>query len=224
MNKKIYYANGECRMNYEVFTPEPFKKNLPLIIFLHGAGERGLVFEHLSRHGIPLMLENGFETEAVILCPQCPGDCVWDNIPWEVKALIDRVIDEYEVDCTRVSLTGASMGGFGAWMIGLTFPNFFSAIAPVAGGGMSWRCSNLRTTPVRAYHGSADAAVPLIYSQLMVDSVIKNGGKATLTVLEGYDHCGGINTAYQQYGIVEWLLAQKRTDFSPIPEALSQYY
>ncbi|HNX13978.1 MAG TPA: hypothetical protein PK854_06055 [Oscillospiraceae bacterium] len=224
MNKKNYLADDKYRMNYEVFTPETFKKNLPLIIFLHGAGERGTVVEHLGRHGIPLMLEKGFETEAVILCPQCPGDCVWDNIPWEVKALIDRVIDEYDVDRTRVSLTGGSMGGFGTWMIGLTFPNFFSAIAPVAGGGMSWRCSNLSTTPVHAYHGSADTAVPLVYSQLMVDSVIKNGGKATLTVLDGYDHCGGINTAYQQYGVVDWLLSQQRTDFTPIPEALSFYY
>jgi predicted peptidase len=224
MKQKIYPADEKCRMNFEVFTPDTFQKNLPLIIFLHGAGERGLVIEHLSRHGIPLMLEKGFETEAVILCPQCPGDCVWDNITLEVKALIDRVIDEYDIDRTRVSLTDGSMGGFGTWMIGLTFPNFFSAIAPVAGGGMSWRCSNLISTPVRAFHGGADAAVPLIYSQLMVDSVVKNGGNATLTVLDGYDHCGGINTAYQKYGIVDWLLSQKRTDFSTIPEALSIYY
>ncbi|HOP11106.1 MAG TPA: alpha/beta hydrolase-fold protein [Oscillospiraceae bacterium] len=224
MKKKIYMADEKCRMNFEVFTPEPFKKNLPLIVYLHGAGERGTVIEHLSRHGIPLMLENGYETEAVILCPQCPGDCVWDNIPHEVKAVIDRVIAEYDVDHTRVSLTGSSMGGFGTWMIGLTFPNFFSAIAPVAGGGMSWRCSNLSTTPVHAYHGGADTGVPLVYSQLMVDSVVKNGGSAELTVLDGYGHCDGINTAYQQYGIIDWLLSHKRTDFSPIPEALSVYY
>ena len=60
MNKKIYDADNKCRMNYVVFTPEPFKKHLPLIVYLHGAGERGLKVEHLNRHGIPLMIENGF--------------------------------------------------------------------------------------------------------------------------------------------------------------------
>ena len=89
---------------------------------------------------------------------------------------------------------------------------------------MSWRCENLRTTPIRAYHGELDGTVPLIYSELMVNAVNKTGGNATLTVLDGYGHNDGINFAYTDTDIVPWLLSMKRTDRTPIAEALSKYF
>ena len=216
-------TDGEL-MNYEVYTPNVFTENLPMIVFLHGAGERGWNIDHLAKHGIPMMIKNGAEIPAVVLCPQCPANCVWDNIPFDVMALIEKIAKEYKVDPDRISVTGGSMGGFGTWTMGLTFPTFFSAMAPMAGGGMSWRCENLRTTPIRAYHGELDGTVPLIYSELMVNAVNKTGGNATLTVLDGYGHNDGINFAYTDTDIVPWLLSMKRTDRTPIAEALSKYF
>lgn len=224
MRKEIFMPSDECRMPYAVYTPDAMSDGLPLILYLHGAGERGTVIEHLDRHGLPKMLAAGWQIPAIVFCPQCPADAVWDNIVFETKALLDRVAEAYHADRSRISVTGGSMGGFGTWSMGQAFPNFFSALAPLAGGGLSWRCPNLKTTPVHAYHGGEDGTVPVIYSRLMVDATNKAGGCAELTVLEGYSHNDGINTAYETMGIAEWLISQKRTDFSPVPEFCSQYF
>ncbi len=223
--KRIVHMKTESElMNYEVYTPDTQEKNLPMIVFLHGAGERGWNIDHLAKHGIPMMIKNGAEIPAVVLCPQCPANCVWDNIPFDVMKLIEKIAAEYEVDPDRISITGGSMGGFGTWTMGLTFPTFFSAMAPMAGGGMSWRCENLRTTPIRAFHGEMDGTVPLIYSELMVNAVNKTGGNAKLTVQKGYGHNDGINAAYTDTDIIPWLLSMKRTDRTPVAEALSKYF
>ena len=224
MKKYITLVSDGAFMNYVVYTPDEMKKDLPMIVYLHGAGERGTAVDHLSRRAIPMLLEQGRSLDAVVLCPQCPAYCVWDNVPFEVKKIIDKVAAEYEVDMTRLSITGSSMGGFGTWTMGLNFPNFFSAMAPVAGGGMAWRAPNLISTPIRAYHGEKDEAVPVLCSEMMVNAVNKAKGNATLTVLPNWDHNGGIDAAYRDTDVIEWLLSQKRTDFTPIPEMYSKYF
>ena len=224
MKKYITLVSDGAFMNYVVYTPDEMKKDLPMIVYLHGAGERGTAVDHLSRRAIPMLLEQGCSLDAVVLCPQCPGYCGWDNVPFELKKIIDKVAAEYEVDMTRLSITGSSMGGFGTWTMGLNFPNFFSAMAPVAGGGMAWRAPNLISTPIRAYHGEKDEAVPVLCSEMMVNAVNKAKGNATLTVLPNWDHNGGIDAAYRDTDVIEWLLSQKRTDFTPIPEMYSKYF
>ena len=116
------------------------------------------------------------------------------------------------------------MGAFGAWAMGASYPNFFSAIAPVAGGGMSWRTPNFKTTPVFAVHGDMDVTVPCIYSRLMVDGVNKNGGDAQLVVLENKGHGDGIEYAYEHTDLLEWTLRQRRENFAPVPETFSPEY
>lgn len=219
--KTYAYSGGE--MNYAVYYPDNYK-DLPLMVYLHGAGERGKDISHLARHAVPKLLSEGKEYPAVILTPQCPADRVWDNMVKEVKAIIDIVVKEYSIKEDRICITGSSMGGFGTWMMGLTYPNFFSAIAPVAGGGMSWRAQNLKNTPVFAAHGDKDSVVPIIYSSLMVDAVNRNGGRAELMVLEGMEHNDGINYAYRETDVTDWLLNQRRTDFSEVPEMFSYLF
>ncbi|MEE0946003.1 MAG: prolyl oligopeptidase family serine peptidase [Acutalibacteraceae bacterium] len=211
------------KMNYAVYTPME-KGDYPLLVYLHGAGERGLNISHLTRHGIPKLLSEGKEFPAVIVTPQCPADRVWDNMVVQVKAIIDIVVSEYEIKKDRICITGSSMGGFGTWMMGLTYPDFFSAIGPVAGGGMSWRTTKLKNTPVFAVHGDKDSCVPYIYSQLMVDGVNRNGGKAVLKAAEGCEHNDGIDYAYRSTELVEWLLSQRRTDFTPIEEPFAHLF
>lgn len=223
MQKITRLANENCRLNYNVYLPED-TRDLPLLVYLHGAGERGTRIDHLERHAIPKLLAKGKEYPAVILCPQCPGCFVWDNVIEDVKAIIDTVVEEFGIEKDRITITGSSMGGFGTWMMGLTYRNFFAAIGPVAGGGMSWRTPNLCGTPVWALHGAEDTTVPALYSQLMVDGVNKNGGRAEFTLIEGKGHNDGINYIYEHTGLIDWLLAHRRTNFDYIPEILEHMF
>ncbi|MBE6729151.1 MAG: hypothetical protein E7568_02820 [Ruminococcaceae bacterium] len=221
--KEKIYNNGKIKMNYGIYFPDNYKK-LPLIVYLHGAGERGENFTHLERHAIPRLLKEGKEYEAVILTPQCPAQFVWDNVVTNVKEIIDSVVLEYGIEKDRISITGSSMGGFGTWMMGVTYNNFFAGIAPVAGGSMSWRMQNLKTTPVYALHGDKDTLVPPIYSELCVNAVNANGGNAKLELLLNLGHNDGINFAYEHTDIIDWLLMQRRTDFDEVAEFCSHLF
>lgn len=216
-------SDNTFNMNYEVFYPEEYAE-LPLLVYLHGAGERGGVLEHVERHGVPRLILEGREIPAVVLCPQCPEWAVWDNVVQDLKAVIDHIVHEFGIKKDRICITGSSMGGYGTWMMGKTYTNFFSAIGPVAGGGMAWRTSNLRSTPVLAVHGAADDDVLPIYSILMVDGVVAAGGNARLISLEGLGHNDGIDYAYRHTELIDWLLEQRRTDFEPVPENCSEYF
>lgn len=198
--------------------------DLPLLVYLHGAGERGTDLSHLTRHAVPRLVAEGKDFPAVILCPQCPVEYVWDNIVDRVKALIDRIAAQYSIRKDRICLTGSSMGGFGTWMLAMTYPNFFSAIAPVAGGGMSWRCGNLRSTPVYAVHGDCDEAVPYVYTRMLSDALQTAGADVRCRVLTGSGHNDGIEKAYEETDMIEWLLAQRRTDFTAVPETCSEWF
>ena len=215
--KDCIYSENDFEMNYKVFYPDNYE-NLPLMIYLHGAGERGEDSSHLYRHGIPKLINEGMEINAVVLCPQCPRQFVWDNVVYETKKIIDLVAKEFGIKNDRICLTGSSMGGFGTWMMAKTYPEFFSGIAPVAGGGMSWRASKLKTTPVLAFHGTNDVVVPLIYSKLMVDGAVAGGAQAELVALEEFGHNDGIDYAYRSTNLIEWLLACRRTNFDHVPE------
>ncbi|MBR5507220.1 MAG: prolyl oligopeptidase family serine peptidase [Clostridia bacterium] len=221
--KDCMYNENEFGMNYKVFYPDDYK-DLPLIVYLHGAGERGKNISHLYRHAIPKLIQEGNSFNAVILCPQCPEHYVWDNVVENVKGIIDRVAAEYEIKKDRICITGSSMGGFGTWMMAKTYPSFFAGIAPVAGGGMSWRTRKLISTPVLAIHGDEDGVVPLIYSQLMVDGVNANGGCAELIKLNGCGHNDGVDCAYRNTKVMDWLLQQRRTNFEYIPEVCEEMF
>ena len=220
------FENRGLHINYRIYTPEQ-TEGLPLLIYLHGAGERGDtpdVLSHIERHGIPRLIAEGRELPAVVLCPQCPTAFVWDNIPDTVRALIDLVTAEYRTPADRILLTGSSMGGYGTWMLGMTYPTLFAGIAPISGGAMSWRASNLRSTPVFAVHGACDTLVPPACSQMPVSAVKAAGGYAEFILLDDKGHNDAIDYAYRNSTVIEWLLSQKRTDFSPVPEFCSECF
>ena len=222
---KIEFLTQENRgMNYWLFLPNNYKENLPLIVYLHGAGERGKNVEHLARHGLAKLLTEGMEIDAAVLIPQCPADCVWDNLPHSLKTLIDEVADKYKIDVKRITITGSSMGGFGTWMLGMPYPNFFAGLAPVAGGGMEWRAQNLRTTPVRAYHGKEDKTVECTRSEMMVRAVNNNGGTAEAVYFENLGHNDGIDFAYRHTDLIKWLLEQERTGKEKVAEFCSNHF
>lgn len=217
MNIRTYLSDSEEKMNYGVAFPDDYK-DLPLLIYLHGAGERGRNFEHVYRHGVPEMIKAGKDYKAVVLYPQCPAQYIWNNMVKELKSLIDAVAEEYGILKDRIILTGSSMGGYGTWETAMCYPETFAAIGPVAGGGVVWRTGKLKNVPVIAYHGEKDSTVPLSQSEVMVDFTNRFGGKAELNVLEGRGHNDGIDYTYQNTDLVERLLAYRKHDFDHVPE------
>lgn len=211
------YISG---IGYEIFLPKKVdyhSEKLPMIVFLHGAGERGGMEDltNINCIGLSSALVNDVkDVPAIVLCPRCPNGMVWNNIIFTVKELIDQVAADYNVDPHRITATGLSMGGYGTWELATTYPDFFAGIAPICGGGFPWRAINLFKTPVWAFHGDQDDTVPPHLSYDMVDEIRKIGGTASLTIFHGIGHCSW-DDAYWYTTLVEWLLERKREDLTP---------
>ncbi|MBQ9544032.1 MAG: dienelactone hydrolase family protein [Clostridia bacterium] len=199
----------KIEMNFLLTVPDdraPGEK-LPLILGLHGAGERGNDEKKLTVHGVgKYFISDGTcrGVRAITLSPQCPEGLVWANVIVAVKELLDNTVADLDADRERVSVTGLSMGGFGTWEMICTYPHFFCAAAPVCGGGLSWRGDLLKNVPIRAYHGECDSVVPPVYSKLMVDAVNAAGGHAELKLYPGVRHNSWEN-AYAEPDIFDFL-------------------
>ncbi len=212
-----FQATGKFpALTYIVTTPEdwdPQTETLPLLVFLHGSGERGNTPELLrSFYGVPRLFEENPThrgLRVITLSPLCPPEYIWNNLTLALRELIDTVADKYKADRRRITVTGCSMGGFGTWELICAFPDLFAAAAPICGGGLTWRASSLKAMPIRAFHGGADSVVPLLYSQMMTDAVNAAGGHAELTVFPGVDHDSWVPT-YRDTDVLEWLVAQSR--------------
>lgn len=191
---------------------DPQKEKLPLIVFLHGVGERGDDPEVLKKYGIAKCFTRDPQyhgVRAITLSPQCPMGNVWNHFVRELYELICRVAKEYNADPERISITGMSMGGCGTWDMLCTYPEFFSAAAPVCGAGFIFRAPYRSSLVIRAYHGDRDDIVPYHCSVEMVEAVKARGGEATLITCEGWGH-NSWDYAYEMSDLVEWLVAQKR--------------
>lgn len=199
-----------CRIPYLFYRPDDWSpdEHLPLIVFLHGAGERQEDVQCVTRVGLPRLLERLKNQRFLLLAPHCVGEEVWNNRVAEIKALIDQVAAQYAADLSRISLTGLSMGGFGTWEMAMSYPGFFSCAAPVCGGGMPWRAYTLQNTPIWAFHGDADDVVDISLSRMMVDAVNRCGGQAKFTVYPGVGH-DSWNQAYGETDVGLWLLEHR---------------
>lgn len=199
-------------MPYWLYTPENPGKNKPLVIFLHGSAERGSDGKAvLVRSLAKWIYEGKWRPDAYVICPQCKERFDWNSQVERLKALIDFEVERLQTDRTRISITGISMGGYGTWSMGIHYPEFFSAIAPICGGGLSWRAPALAEAkmPVRTFHGDADPIVPYNNSVEMVEKMNEAGGNAELTIYPGVVHnCW--DKAYGETDLLDWLLAQKR--------------
>lgn len=211
----VYKANiiPNLTMNYIIGVPEDWtpEESLPMIVFLHGAGERGTDVSMIRIYGVPKLLEKGLSVRAVMLAPQLPSeDFVWNGVVDDLMQLIHETAEKYSVDKNRISLTGVSMGGYGTWETGMKYPSEFSALGPICGGGMSWRAAAIKDIPIRAYHGDADDVVPMENTLMMVDSVRRCGNnQVDCVILRGVGH-DSWTFAYEHTDLVEWLISQER--------------
>lgn len=201
------------RLKYILTLPTNFSKEerLPMIVFLHGAGERGDDLEKLKIYAVPKLFCNNCDfdgTRVVTLSPLCPNDITWYDLKKEVFSLIDSVCSEYNIDRGNISLCGLSMGGFGTWEMAMTRPDMFSKIAPVCGGGLNWRAGALKM-PIRVFHGALDDVVPIAMSEIMVNAVSASGGNVEFTVYDDLSHnCW--DRAFEETDLIRWLASSKK--------------
>lgn len=179
----------------------------PLILFLHGAGERGDDLDLVRPYGPPARFEGGGDLPFVVIAPQCPAEEQWD--PDTLRALLDRVCATHRVDRERVYLTGFSMGGLGTWATAAAYPERFAAIAPICGPSSWCDLRGLADLPIWCFHGAADPAVPVGESHEMVRRIEEVGGSVQLTVYEGVEHDSWTRT-YENPELYSWLLEHRR--------------
>lgn len=179
----------------------------PLILFLHGAGERGEDLGLIRPFGPPARIERGDDLPFVVVAPQCPAEQQWD--PDTLRALLDRVCASHRVDRDRVYLTGLSMGGLGTWTTAAAYPDRFAAIAPICGPSVWCDVRGLARLPVWCFHGARDAAVPVTESHEMARRIEEAGGDVRLTVYEDAEHDSWTRT-YEDPRLYAWLLEHRR--------------
>ena len=180
----------------------------PLVIFLHGSGERGDDLAQVKAHGLPELAAAGQSFPFVLVAPQVPSDRAWDSDALE--ALRADLVARLPIDADRVLMTGMSMGGYGTWNYAVDYPDRLAGIAPVCGIGDSDRAERLRGVPVWAFHGALDDSVPIAGDQEMVDTLRAAGGNVRFTVYPDVGH-DAWDRAYADKDLYEWLLAQKRS-------------
>ena len=202
---EIYY-----NFNYLQYLPADYDSNkkYPLVLFLHGAGERGDDLDLVARHGFMEHIGKGREYPFICIAPQCPKEKYWGCYTESLLAFLDYICETLPIDPERIYLTGLSMGGTGTWMLAMAAPERFAAIAPVCGSGIYWYGGMLVNTPIMIYHGDCDETVPIQNSIEMLYSVNKRGGKAEMKILHGVKH-NAWDVAYAGDELADWFLGHK---------------
>lgn len=220
--------------NYALYVPPDYDpaKQWPLILFLHGAGERGDDGLQQTRVGIgPAIRSNPERFPCLVLMPQCLPEYFWpaaqsgvpvqdavsqmgrlpdSGIPaGQIRDALEQVKVNYNVDPDRIALTGLSMGGFGSFKFGADNIDEFSCVMPICGGSSPALAPELAKRPMRVFHGSADPVVSPKRSIEMVEAIRAAGGNVSYTEYPGVSHDSWV-PAYADPENIAWLLAQER--------------
>ena len=213
LNKTLSLDGTEHR--YVVYVPRDYTadRKWPVILFLHGAGERG--DDGLKQADVGIGRAVRFHSErypAVVVMPQCATGDRWSGRMAEMALkTLDRTMEEYSIDPDRQYLTGLSMGGYGSWLIASQHPTRFAAVVPICGGGNpAEMASKLTAIPIWNFHGDDDRAVPVTRSREMVEAIKAAGGtKIRYTEYPNVGH-NSWDAAYATKEMTDWLFAQKR--------------
>lgn len=200
----------EVNMNYLLYLPDEYVKDgtkFPLVLFLHGSGERGSDVKKVEKHGPPKLISQGKKFPFILVSPQCPDGERWD--PITLNSLLDYITDNYKVDRSRVYLTGLSMGGFGTWDLAIRYPDKFAAIAPVCGGGDDSKVCALKNVPAWVFHGKLDNVVSPQESEKMVKALRDCGGDVQFTLYPDANHDSWTKT-YENDEFYIWMLSKMK--------------
>jgi predicted peptidase len=226
---RTYTDGAGEKLNYRLLKPKDYDPNrrYPLVLFLHGAGERGDDNTKQLVHGM-----NDFASDEVmakypcfVVAPQCPNDAKWVEVDWGAakhtapekpsRALrlsvetIEALKKEFSVDDKRLYVTGLSMGGYGTWDAIERKPDYFAAAAPICGGGDEANAKKLAKLPIWAFHGDKDTAVKPERSRDMIAAIKAAGGEPKYTEYPGVGH-NSWSATYSNPEFYAWLFAQER--------------
>ena len=208
---------NEIDLKYLFFLPQDYysDKNTrwPLILFLHGMGERGDDLELVKIHGIPKIVKTKKDFPFIAVSPQCPTEYVWRDkkMLQAVESLILKIIKNYRIDKTRVYVTGLSMGGYGTWALAARRPDLFAAAVPICGGGDPATVIELNNLPIWVFHGGLDKVVLPEESEKMVRALEKAGGKVHFTLYPEAYHDSWTET-YDNPALYDWMLKNRKVD------------
>lgn len=225
---------GGKTYQFKVYVPAAWSKDKkwPVILYLHGAGERGDDNIAQTRVGLGPALSQQANLASIVVLPQCPRGRWWPEVDMRDLALaaLNQSIKEFNGDPERIYLTGISMGGYGTWAIARAHPEKFAALAPVCGGvrppprfpALSDTveatsesdpylavAQRVGKTPVWVFHGDEDQAVPVEESRKMVEALKSVGGNVRYSEYKGVAH-NSWDRAYAEPEFFLWLLAQRR--------------
>jgi predicted peptidase len=214
---------------YQVFVPDNWtsSKKWPVILFLHGAGERGDDGLVQTEVGIATAIRRDRSRfPAVVVMPQCRKDIWWAGSPMDdvAMAALAQAQKEFHGDPQRVYLTGLSMGGYGSWALAGKYLGKFAAVVPICGGVLVPEKARAQSpddktpytdaaakigaaTPVWIFHGGADPVVPVTESQRMNEAMKALGGEVHYTEYPGVGH-DSWNKAYAEPELITWILSK----------------
>lgn len=235
--EKQYFIAGNDTLRLRILTPVNYspKKKYPVVLFLHGAGERGDDNDAQLTWGGDLFLDsaNRAKFPAIVIFPQCPKDSTWSELKFTgskdslgglairtdkpanitqrlVTSFLDTLLAHGAVDRSRVYIGGLSMGGFGTFELLWRRPDLFAAAFPICGGGDPSTVTMYRKKlPVWIFHGDADPVVPILYSRRMYAALKASGARVTMTEYPGVGHDSWKN-AFAEANLLPWLFAQKK--------------
>lgn len=235
--KKEIFVDQSDTLQYRILWPENFSetKQYPVVLFLHGAGERGDDNEIQLVHGAKLFLnpENRKKYPAIVIFPQCPKNEYWSNALIDrskrgrdkfdyrqqgppvkvlrlVMALMDNMVAESFTKDDQVYVGGLSMGGMGTFEILSRRPDMFAAAFPICGGGNpDMAGSYAKKTALWVFHGAKDDIVDPSFSKEMVAAVKKAGGKPKFTLYKDANH-NSWDPAFAEPGLLRWLFSRKK--------------
>ncbi len=203
---------GRHERRYVVYVPEGYTpgRAWPVIMFLHGMGERGDDGLLQTEVGIGRAIRRHADRfPCLVVMPQCPTTGAWDKAVDDLDTALREVCHDYHVDPDRVYLTGLSMGGYGTWIYGAQRTDVYAALAPICGGGDPRDAAALARLPIWAFHGKDDTTVVPEKSREMVEAVKKAGGEVKYIEYAGVGH-NSWDPAYDDPGLIKWLLKQRR--------------
>jgi len=228
------YDDGENALPYRIYVPNDYDpaRQYPLILFFHGAGERGNDNALQLKNAVGQMFKNSDSPvyQSIVVAPQCPAGQMWVNVNgWsdaqystdalpESQALktalkiMESVKQEYNVDTDRIYSTGLSMGGYATWDLLMRHTDLFAAAIPICGGADYRYAERLVDVPIYTFHGLQDPTVPYTGTEKMVNAIRDAGGeKITYVPYPEGNHLIW-EEAFATEGLFEWLLSQRLSD------------
>lgn len=207
--KEQFDAGDGQTLRYLQYLPENYESGKhPLVIFLHGAGERGNDLEMVKKHGPTKVAMEGHGFPFILIAPQCPPDRWWN--PDEIIALTNELKRTLKVDASRVHLTGLSMGGFGTWACLAKEPKLYASGVPICGGGDPKTGEKLKDIPIWAFHGEKDDVVVPQKTREMEEAILKAGSKKLLTTYYPEAAHDSWTQAYESPALWSWIMLQQR--------------